>query len=161
MACSFGNISRLLKRRPFSRHRILPVLFTFRTLPLLANSVISQTADGPLEPVREDAHSVWVAKWAMRHGNSPAKNRELLSWCQTAARQGKAAAQNILGNIYLKGTGAPKDFRKAVFWYKKRPVKKNLHHRNCRVLPMKGGMAWEKSRIRPFTGTQKPRLTAA
>lgn len=126
MACSLGNISTLLKLRPFFRPRVLPVLFIFWTLPVLANSAISQLADESVEPVREDAHSVCVVKWATRQGNSPAENRELLSWCQKAADQGYAWAQTMLGNAFYNGDGIEKDFHKAILWWNKAALQNDV-----------------------------------
>jgi hypothetical protein len=38
---------------------------------------------------------------------------------QKAADQGNADAQNAIGKIYLSGKGVPKDFGKAMEWFKK------------------------------------------
>ncbi|WP_426424144.1 tetratricopeptide repeat protein [Bradyrhizobium genosp. A] len=42
-----------------------------------------------------------------------------LQWCRTAAEQGSAAAQLVLGGLYFEGLGGPTDIGKAVEWWQK------------------------------------------
>ena len=41
-----------------------------------------------------------------------------MKWCTLAAEQDNAVAQYVLGNMYSKGRGVPKDYKTAAKWYR-------------------------------------------
>jgi len=45
--------------------------------------------------------------------------RDAFAWCQKAADAGNAGGMNILGGMYYKGQGTPKDLRKFIYWKEK------------------------------------------
>lgn len=60
----------------------------------------------------DSAEECW---FALQHENWEAA----LTPCTTAAKQGLAGAQNVLGRMYLNGQGVPKDDEKSVEWFTK------------------------------------------
>jgi hypothetical protein len=114
--------------------------------PGLGDRLLKQGADAG-DPKDEGYVGIWYLNGTDGYPKDPA---QAAIWFRKAAEQGEAGSQNLLGAMYVKGTGVPKDYVQALEWFHKAAAQGEPHA--CVWL----GMACEKG----IDGTPKDPQTA-